>query len=74
MLIVARLQVCKKQQFAASWAGKLMNSEVCFTVPAGPVRFNAKNVLNQVQSNKIKKIFFIFNCVLFEKLVLNIIQ
>jgi hypothetical protein len=30
--------------------------------------------LNQVRPNKIKKIFFIFNCVLFIKLVLNIIQ
>jgi hypothetical protein len=30
--------------------------------------------LNRIRSNKIKKIFFIFNCVLFEKLVLNIIQ
>jgi hypothetical protein len=44
------------------------------TVPAGPIRFNAKNRLNQVRPNKIKKSFFIFNCVLFRKLVLNIIQ
>jgi hypothetical protein len=46
----------------------------CSTVPAGPVRLNAKNALNRVRSNKIKKIFLIFNCVLFKKLMLNIIQ
>jgi len=88
MLIVARPQNCKKQQFAASWVGKLMNSGACSTVhgfslmnsgacstvPTGPVWFNAKNALNRVRSNKIKKIFLIFNCVLFEKLMLNIIQ
>jgi len=52
----------------------LMNSGACSTVPAEPVRFNVKNTLNRVRSNKIKKIFLIFNCVLFEKIVLNIIQ
>ena len=52
----------------------LMNSGACSTVPAGPVQFNAKNTLNRVRSNKIKKIFFIFNCVLLKKIVLNIIQ
>jgi hypothetical protein len=30
--------------------------------------------LNRVRSKKIKKIFLIFNCVLFGKLMLNIIQ
>jgi len=44
-----------------------MDSEACSTVSARPVRFNAKNTLNRVRSNKIKKIFFIFKCVLFEK-------
>jgi hypothetical protein len=51
-----------------------MDSGACSTVPVGLVQFNAKNTLNRVRSNKIKKIFFIFNCVLFEKIVLNIIQ
>jgi hypothetical protein len=32
LLIVARPQDCKKQQFAASSAGKLMNSGACSTV------------------------------------------
>jgi hypothetical protein len=45
--------------------------ETFSTIPVGSVRFKA---LNQVRPNKIKKIFFIFNCVLFEELVLNIIQ
>jgi hypothetical protein len=70
----------KKQLVAASWDEKthetmLHCSRVAFLpVPAEPFRFNAKNALNQVRPNKIKKIFFIFNCVLFIKLVLNIIQ
>jgi len=94
LLIVARPQDCKKQQFATSWAEKLMNggSWVFFneqwsmlhcswvssmnssTVSAGPIRFNIKNALNRVRSNKIKNIFLIFHCVLFKKLMLNIIQ
>jgi hypothetical protein len=61
---VAQRQVYKKQLVAASCDEK--------TFMAGPVRFNAKNALNQVRLNKIKK--NIFNCILLEKLVLNIIQ
>ena len=39
------------------------------------VWYKAKNTLNRVRPSKIKKKFiFIFNCVLFKNLVLNIIQ
>ena len=37
-----------------------MDSGACSTVPVGPVRFNAKNILNRVRSNKIKKYFLFF--------------
>jgi len=62
---VAQPQVYKKQLVAVS----------CDEKTHELVRFNAKNALNQVLPHKIKNIYFlIFNCVLFEKLVLNIIQ
>jgi hypothetical protein len=62
-------RVYKKQIFAASCAKKTHDS----TVPDGLVQFKAKNALNRVRPIKIKK-NIIFNCVLFEKLSLNIIQ
>jgi hypothetical protein len=71
---VAQPQVYNKQLVAVS----------CDEKTHELVRFNAKNALNQVLPYKIKKIYkniyiyiyiyFIFNCVLFEKLVLNIIK
>jgi hypothetical protein len=73
---VAQPQVYNKQLVAIS----------CDEKTHELVRFNAKNALNQVLPYKIKKIYkyiyiyiyiyiyFIFNCVLFEKLVLNIIK
>jgi hypothetical protein len=68
-------QVYKKQLFAASCAKKT-HAQWSHAPLFRPDRvwFKAKNALNRVRPSKIKKIFFIFNYVLFKKLVLNIIQ
>jgi hypothetical protein len=67
----------KKQLIGASWDEKTHEHAPLFTcgfsamnsgaiVPAGPFRFNAKNALNQVQPNKIKK-YFLFLIVFYSE-------
>jgi len=81
-LISFKICVCNKSKavhpfYSSTNSGacstSCVNSGACSMVPVRPVQFKAKNTLNQILSNKIQNIFFIFNCILFKKLVLNII-